>query len=97
MVGAVDLGAALADKRLAQSESPLLSSPRYFYQRRDADRATIRQRLADALQSSEPVQSADWENYMRTFSRLPRSILSYNGAGDRRWPSPWTSGGSWGS
>ncbi len=59
-----DLGAALADERLAQSDSPLLSSPRYFYQRRDADRATIRQRLADILQSSEPVQSADWENYM---------------------------------
>ncbi|WP_028962447.1 hypothetical protein [Sulfobacillus thermosulfidooxidans] len=59
-----DLEAAFADEDLAQSDDPLLSSPRYFYQRRDADRATIRQRLAEVLRSLDPVQSVDWENYM---------------------------------
>lgn len=59
-----DLAIVFADQGLAQNDDPLLSSPRYFHQRRDADQATIRHRLAEVLRSLEPVQSADWENYL---------------------------------
>ncbi|WP_053959363.1 hypothetical protein [Sulfobacillus thermosulfidooxidans] len=59
-----DLADAFADPELLYSEHPLLSSPRYFYQRRESDLATIKQELAYALKNDDLAQESDLTNYM---------------------------------
>lgn len=61
-----DLTNAFADPDLLQSDHPLLSSPRYFYRRRQSDLATIKHRLADAATHDDPPEKTDLQSYMAT-------------------------------
>lgn len=61
-----DLADAFTDPELLHSTHPLLSSPRYFYRRRETDIATIRKGLADAMNNDGPAQDADLQNYIAT-------------------------------
>jgi len=61
-----DLVDAFADPELLLSDHPLLSSPRYFYRRRESDLATIKKGLVNAMDNDDFAQEADLQNYMAT-------------------------------